>query len=395
VKLEAIAPSEWAVRLVPAWNDLLEGAAEPSVFLTPEWIGAWWRAFGEAYEPRLWAGWNGEGELAGLAPLYARRRGALGFRGPRVVGFMGDEAVGSEYLGLLVRSGHEEEFLSDLAEVLESDWALLDFHGLRANGTMARLIPDILGARARRRTHVEQHPCSLVVLADDYEAYLQTLGPKFRSTLRQRTNKLVKNHAVRLLLTSREEDLRPDLERFFAMHQARWAARGHVGSFHDLRMQSFYREVAAVFLRRGWLRFCHLEVDGVVRASQFGFAYRGVLHSLQESFDHSFHPPGVGGLGVILRGMAIRESIAEGLSAYDFLGGVDPFKARWGATTHYVQRVRIAAASVDGSLCFAASPGFCMIKDSIRTHVPRWLLETRRALQLLLKRTPLARSLRP
>src|SRR5260370_32227378 len=109
---------------------------------------------------------------------------------------------------------------------------MVDFHGLRANGTMAGLMPDILGARARRRTHGEQPPCSLVVLADDYEAYLQTLGPKFRSTLRQRTNKLVKNHAVRLLLTSREEDLRPDLERFFATQQARLAAGGHRRLLH-------------------------------------------------------------------------------------------------------------------------------------------------------------------
>src|SRR5437667_11985261 len=120
---------------------------------------------------------------------------------------MGDEGVGSEYLGLLVRPGREAEFLSALAEVLAGDWAVLEFRGLPEGGALARLIPEILGARARERIHCERRPCVRVLLPDDYETYLRTLKPKFRSTLRYRTNRLLKNYAVRLLRTSREEEL--------------------------------------------------------------------------------------------------------------------------------------------------------------------------------------------
>ena len=370
MRLEVIAPPEWTARLFPAWSALLQAASEPSVFLSPEWISAWWRGYGEGCEPLLLAAWNAEGQLSGIAPLYVRCLRVAGLKCPRVIGVMGDVAVGSEYLGLLVRPGNEEELLASLVQVLKEDWALLDFSGLREGGTLGRLIPEILGVRARRRTHVERHPCCLVSLPEEYETYLCSLGQKFRSILRQRTNKLIKNHAVRLLWTSRDEDITAHLDRFFAMHQARWAARGHVGCFHDPRMRTFYRNVAAAFLSRGWLRFCHLEVDGLIQASQFSFAHQGIVYSLQESFDPSFRIPGVGGLGVILRGMAIRDCIAEGLKAYDFLGGVAPFKTRWGTTTHYVQRVRIAARSFVGSLCFAMNPGLGMVKDWVRAHLP-------------------------
>jgi CelD/BcsL family acetyltransferase involved in cellulose biosynthesis len=373
VKLETIAPSEWSARL-QAWSGLLEQASEPSVFLSPEWIRAWWRAYGGGHDAMLWAAHDEQGGLVGLAPLYVRRVRLAGLVDARVIGVMGDEGVGSEYLGLLVRPGREAEFLSALAEVLAGDWAVLDFRGLPDGGALARLIPEILGARALERIHCERHPCAQILLPDDYEAYLRSLKPKFRSTLRYRTNKLLKNNAVRLLRTSREEELGTHLARFFAMHQERWVARAHPGSFHDPRMRAFYRDMAAAFLRRGWLRFDHLEVDGVIRASQFGFAYGGVLHSLQEAFDLSFHPPGVGGLGVILRGMVIRESITEGLKTYDFLGGVQEFKARWETTTQYVQRVRIGAAGHAGFLAFALTAGWDMTKDWGRAHVPGWLL---------------------
>ena len=360
-----------------AWSGLLEQASEPSIFLSPEWIRAWWGAYGGGHEARLWAARDAKGELWGLAPLYVRRVRLAGLVNARVIGVMGDEGVGSEYLGLLVRPGREAEFLSALAEVMAGDWAVLDFRGLPEEGALARLIPEILGARARERIHCERHPCARVLLPDDYETYLRTLKPKFRSTLRYRTNKLLKNYAVRLLRTSREEELGAHLDRFFAMHQERWQTRGLPGSFHDPRKRAFYRNVATAFLRRGWLRFYHLEVDGVIRASQFGFAFGGVLHSLQEAFEYSFCPPGVGGLGVILRGMVIRESIREGLKTYDFLGGLQDSKTRWGTSTHYVQRIRLGAAGYAGCLAFALTAGWDMAKDWGRTHVPEWVLKAR------------------
>jgi CelD/BcsL family acetyltransferase involved in cellulose biosynthesis len=182
---------------------------------------------------------------------------------------------------------------------------------------------------------------------------------------------------VRLVRTVREEDLVGHLERFFEMHQDRWEAEGHPGSFYQPRKRAFYKEVSAAFLRRGWLRFYHLEVDGVIRAAQFGFTFGGVLHSLQEAFDVSFRPQGVGGVGVVLRGMAIRESIAEGLEAYDFLGGTEEFKTRWGTTTHEVERVRIGAPGPVGGLAYLCTAGWRDAKLWIRASLPKRLIEAR------------------
>lgn len=377
MKTVAIPPSEWA-GLSPAWNDLLERASEASVFLCPEWITAWWRAYGGEHDPKLLTVFDEQGQLLGLAPLYERPVRLGGVMHVPVIGVMGDLDVGSEYQGLLVLSGREKELLAHLTEVLEGRWALCDFHGLGEDGILVQLIPEVLGARAPQRVHRARHPCPRILLPDNYESYLLSLAPKFRSTLRYRTNKLLRNFSVRLISTSREEEVDGHLDRFIFLHQERWRMSGDVGAFSDPRMRAFYRDVAAAFLRRGWLRFYHLEVDGVIEACQFGFAYGGVLYSLQEAFDASFRPPGIGGLGVILRGMAIRESIAEGLRVYDFLEGEQEFKTRWGATTRYVQRVRIGAPGLVGLLAFAATAGSEIAKDWARAHVPRSLLEARR-----------------
>lgn len=392
MKIEAIPPSKWP-GLYPAWNDLLGRASEASIFLGPEWITAWWRAYGGDHEPKLLTAFDGQGRLVGLAPLYLRRARLARIVQMPVIGVMGDFEVGSEYQGLLTLPGREREILSRVADVVEGQWALCDFYGLEEGGTLAQLIPEVLGARASQRVHRERHPCPRIILPDTYEAYLQSLTPKFRSTLRYRTNKLLKNHTVRLLTTRDEEELDGQLDRFISLHQERWRTRGEAGIFSDPRMRAFYLDVAAALLRRGWLRFYHLEVDGVTQASQFGFAYGGVLHSLQEAFCASFNPPGIGGLGVILRGMAIRESIAEGLRVYDFLGGEQESKTRWGTTTRYVQRVRIGAAGPLGLLAFAAAAGPDLARNWARTHVPRSLLEARRRWRTRSEASPVQEAL--
>ena len=324
------------------------------------------------------AGWNPDGTLAALAPLY---QGSIrlwpGFVLPSL-GWIGDEGVGSEYLGILARPGQGEDFLEALERYLRGAWSLMDLRGLKEDGSLSRMITGIFSSRAPGRIHRVRHPCSAISLPGDYEAYLGTLPQKFRSTVRYRTNKLTKNFQVRLIRTTHVGEIPDHLEIFFAMHQRRWTADGKPGSFYSPRKRAFYQEVAEDFLKRGWLRFYHLEVDGLIRASQFGFIFGGVLHSLQEAFDHTYNPPGVGGVGVVLRGMAIRECISEGIHNYDFLGGIEEYKARWNTSTHYVQHVRIGAPGFCGAVAYASTAGALTVRNRIRERAPGWLLRMRR-----------------
>jgi CelD/BcsL family acetyltransferase involved in cellulose biosynthesis len=377
LRIERVDAADWRPSLLQEWSDLLDASSGPEIFLSPEWVVAWTRHFGANRESFLVTGRDDSGLLVGLAPLWRRRLGSDLLHGPRVVSFLGDEGVGSEYLGPLARSGAEQPFLSALARALEGEWTLADLRGLRESRPSTDLLVRLIGSRAPERIHRERRPCSSIPLPGSYEGYLASLPSKFRTTVRYRTNKLTKNFKVRLVRTDRQDQIEPHLERFFEMHQGRWEAEGHPGSFYHPRKRAFYREMAAGFLRRGWLRFYHLEVDGVIRAAQFGFAFGGVLHSLQEAFDDRFRPQGVGGVGVVLRGMAIRECIGEGLEAYDFLGGDEEFKTRWGTRTHYVQRVRIGGPGAAGRIAHLCTAGFRDVRLWLRERLPAWAVEAR------------------
>jgi CelD/BcsL family acetyltransferase involved in cellulose biosynthesis len=369
--VERIGPDEWD--RVADWDDTVAEAAAPSIFLTRDWVTAWWRAFGTGLDPCLLR-ISAEGRTIGIAPFYRKRLAGTPIRR---LGLLGDRVVGSEYLGMVARRSHEDEVAAATSQWLSSPrpkWELADLSGLRdGDGASDGLVRELGGNGARTRS--ERHACAAIALPGDFEAYLAGLNPKFRQRYRQRRNKLLRECDVRFFRTESAADLPRHLETLYMLHQSRWTEAGRPGAFADPRMRSFYLDVAERLLRADRLRLWHLEADGAVRATQFAFAYGGVLHSLQEAYDSGFAPRGVGGLGVVLRGHVLEAAIAEGLRSYDFLGGVEDHKLRWGASVHAVRRVQIARPGAAGHLAWLASVGVASTRDSVKRLVPESVLE--------------------
>jgi len=377
---ERIPPEQW--RSIDDWDDAVDAAACPSVFLTRDWVTAWWASFGTGREPVLIRVAEPGGRTVGLAPLYRERPRLAGPITLRRLGIIGDRVVGSEYLGLVARAGHETAVASAVADRLADDarWDVAELKGLVADDPAAdALQAELVRAGGHRR--VTRHPCSMIHLPDDFDTYLATLGPRFRR--RKRTDGLRRAFpSARIFLTREERQLESHLARLWQIHQVHWNAVGYTGSFADPRMRAFYVDISRRLLAAGTLRFWQLEIDGVIRASQYGFVHHGVLHALQDGYDTSFKAPGVDGLGVVLRAEVLRHAIeTEHLRGYDFLGGVEAFKTRWGTSTHYTHTVHIAARGPRGRLAWLATVGARDLYTRVVAVLPSRLLKRLRAMK--------------
>lgn len=380
--VERVPPDRWEA--VADWDEAVAAAARPSVFLTRDWVVAWWRIFGARLEPLLLRVADQDGRTLGLAPLYLERPRAAGGVPVRRLGLLGDKLIGSEYLGLVARAGHEAEVARAAVTLLVDQhvrWDVAELIGL-VDGDPAAEALELELAAGMRQARTEREACSMIHLPGDFDAYLAGLGSKFRQSYRQRSSKLHRTYPVRCRTTSTPEELPGHLDRMFEMHQAHWTAVGYSGSFFDARFRDFYLDVGRRLLSTGRLRFWQLEVDGVIRASQFGFAYDGVVHSLQEAYDTGFKAPGIGGLGVVLRATALRAAIDEGMRGYDFLGGEEDFKTRWGTRPHLIRKVHLGAPGPRGRAAWLATVG---ANDAWRRAVddlaPPWLIARARVLR--------------
>ena len=84
-----------------AWNALVERSTSRTVFLTWEWLSAWWAVYSEGRQLNIVAVWDGD-SLVGAAPLYLSGGGEGELR------FLSDLEVGADFIDYLVLPGKEE-----------------------------------------------------------------------------------------------------------------------------------------------------------------------------------------------------------------------------------------------------------------------------------------------
>lgn len=77
----------------------------------------------------------------------------------------------------------------------------------------------------------------------------------------------------------------PAMEALFALHEARWRARGGTGMLADPNLQSFHRQVAQSFGNAGLLRLYTLNISSSTIAVLYAFADARRVYFYLHGFD--------------------------------------------------------------------------------------------------------------
>lgn len=352
-----------------AWEQVLLNSYGPTIFSTPEWMGAWWKAYGQDKQLLTIAISNPQGELVGLAPFYLEELEVRPHGQIRRLRLVGDGAY-SDNLDVIVRAGHEEVCANALLDWLASHssaWDLCELNTLLAESP---IVPPLRCGLTQRGwvQATSAHPSAAVRLPTSWEAYLQQLPSEHAHNVVRYTRRLRHHHTVRTFKCVHEQELPACLEALFDLHQRRWTARGKSGSFAAAAARHFYDDMSRAFLRRGWLEFWLLELDGTLVAAQFAFRYGKTVYLLQEGFDPAHASDRV---GHVLRAHVMQQLIADGVRRYDFLGGTEPYKQSWGAQPGSYMDLHFAKALTRGGLYLWAHGGAKAARQWLQSNAPR------------------------
>src|SRR5262249_12705562 len=143
-----------------------------------------------------------------------------------------------------------------------------------------------------------------------------------------RFRRLEKKYRVEICKCHEAGELESALHSLYKLHRKHWRLRGLTGTLHLPARQGFYHELANLLLAGNHLDFWLLKANDKIVAAQFGLRYGDTVFSLQEGFDPEYAADSV---GYVLRSQVLKSLINEGIRKYDFLGGTDESKVRWGA----------------------------------------------------------------
>jgi CelD/BcsL family acetyltransferase involved in cellulose biosynthesis len=353
--------------LSTAWDELLGEYPLATTFSSMEWLTSWWQSFGNGRQMLVLALLGSDSRLIGVAPLSicTERVGPFYLR---VLRLMGDGSGDSDNLDFPVRPGFEKSLAEAVLQDLEQrrhEWDLCQLNTMPPGSPVARAIVELL--KPSWVLFEYSSVCSSIPLPDGWDDYLQRLSSEDRKNLERYGRRLEKRYATRIYRCTHESELPVSLEALFRLHQLRWQNAGETGSFASEERREFYQRLSRRLLDRSQLELWVIELDGAIVAAQFAFRFGNTVFQLQEGYDPERASDRV---GFILRGAAIKQLISEGVRVYDFLGGTDSYKARWGAQVAHYRNLHFAPSLSVGGILLRSVDCASRSKDWLRKALP-------------------------
>ena len=319
------------------WRDL-EARADPTFFLSWEWIGAWLAELDPL--PPVLIGEAG-GALVLLGALIPRRRVEGGIVRVNALhlhttGARAKDVIAMEYNGFLI-----DRAWVDRAATAAVAWLLGpgrvagrrrdELHIVAASANeQARLVPPgmLLQIPSRKPSWRVDLAALRAAGGDCLGTYLGTLGASTRQQIR-RSMRLYEQSGP--LVATRAEDVPTALgylDALAALHQAQWQARGEPGGFAFPFFERFQRRLVEDGVPHGTVEVLRVSCGDQPIGYLMNLVYRGhvlaFVSGMRFAEDKRLKP------GLVCHALAIARHAQEGADVYDFLAGAARYKTNLG-----------------------------------------------------------------
>jgi len=327
------------------WNALVASMAQPTVFLSWEWIYTWWEHFGTTRRELLIFFVYRNRELKGILPLF--RDGGYTTVGRTFVGFCSADELYPDHLDIIAAPADADACLESVYEFLFTAglrWSVIEF-------PMVTLDSAIYGCLCAKTDHIVESPrvevarasiAHYIPLDGDFDGYFVSLDKKQRYNVRSRRTRLYTEHHVRYTARSPSPDC---LTVLLDLHRKRADRKGIVSSFARDAVRAFHDKFIERTAHSGWVSFRFLEGAGGPIAAAYNFVFAGRVYSYQKGIDPAWERFGP---GTVLLYELVQEAFAQGLKEYNFLQGAETYKSEWTSRWRNLYTLRLYNSNARG-----------------------------------------------
>jgi CelD/BcsL family acetyltransferase involved in cellulose biosynthesis len=309
------------------WEELADRTGTPP-WLRPEWLSAWWRAFGQGELETV--ALRRDGRLAAVLPL-VRRRGA----------FASPTNWHTPDFRLVAEDADAKRALVETVFSARRRRVSLGFLD-QADVDASRQVAEAMGYRLLERT-LENPP--YVPTDGDREAYERSLDRHVVSETRRRRRRLTEQGEVAFEVEDGRARLDELLEEGFRVEASGWKREAGTAIVSRAETQRFYTEVARFCAERGWLRLAFLRLNRRPLAFQFLLDYGDVVSQLKGGFDEEYRKYAP---GTLLLQDVIARAFENETKSYEFLGAEEAFKLEWATGRRERKLLQAFAPSLAG-----------------------------------------------
>lgn len=316
LKLLTVTDSDELSEYVEEWREILRENNSDNLFLDPDWVLHWWKAFKQHQELHVILIKKGE-LLAGICPLIIDNKGFY-----KEVRFAGSPQ--SIYMDFILRRAYREQAIEFLVDYLlgMNGNVVFNLAGMPECSENYPLFKKYLAEKKVSALHTSTVAPYIRTSGMDFDTYYRT---RFSSHMQKNFRREQKRLSEIGTLVYKEMDPN-NIDEIYRLHNQRWKKKLDTSGFSNVRSQAFFsglfHEKTLAF--RPVIRT--LTLNNQVIAFQYGLFYQGRHLFLRSAHDELFsmYAP-----GRMLRKESIRECFLNNTKFCDFGIGYEPYKSEW------------------------------------------------------------------
>lgn len=329
ISVRVVSQPDELENLRDVWDSILESSVNNKcIYLTYEWVTAWWRHFGDKCRLNIVLLQKG-GRTVGIFPLQKRicRLGMLRFTVLETIG-----AVNCNYLGFYATDSPGADQAVDVffdylqKEIIDAN-IVVRFNLVPDDCVIIKqMYPWLSGLPAKLLCDEKTVTIApYIPISTDWNSYFASLGPYTRKRLRRlhRMAELNKNIGYGRF---HYHDLDRAINCLFDLHIKRWQSVHIRSLFKQQAYRKFYRQIAETFMKRNWLHISYLKVKDTICCIHYSYQYDNKLYAATVARDLSYNKLEIGHLHEL---QSIRDAFQKGFKEYDFLQGDEAYKFYW------------------------------------------------------------------
>lgn len=360
--------AEALVSLRAEWEDLFGRAVAASPFLSLPWISAWHGRLGEGITPRILCARSAD-TLVGLLPLGEQRERRL-TRRVRRLAFLGEQHVGGDYLDVLARPGAEYEAAKAIFDHLareQSSFDVLHLDGIAGDSISVPLLAWRFAEDPAYDYDVAPHQvCPYLELRGTGDEIIR--GSRRPHEFHRKLRQLSALSGFETPCIREPAQVPAALDRFFRLHDLRWANQGGSDAMARPAVKAFHRDAVQQLAEAGQVRFEELWVEGQCVASLYGIDRGERFYFYQCGFDPEWARRSV---GFVRLGLSVSAAADRGVKVFDFLRGSEAYKFDWAQGARSTLAVRVTRRTAAGRAFAAGENLRTAAKLTARAVLPR------------------------
>jgi len=329
------------------WNALLQACPNDRIFLSWEWFYTWWLHLSENRKLHIIVV-RLDGVLIALAPLALRPARMSRLMPWQVLEFLASGNVGSDYLSFLIRPGHEQTAVHEIAACLAKSIRMLELVRIEKSSAGMAELSRLLQVTGWKSLGLTTNYCPYSILSGHtWDSYLLSLHTRHRKNIDKMLRRLHRDFDVSLHVAATEAEREWAMDVFVRLHLRRWSMNGGSTALNSKKLIDFHLAFSKTSLERGWLKLYTLLLNGTPVASLYVFKYGNVYYHYQSAFDPDYarYSP-----GTAILALGIKNAIEDGAVEFDFLHDNEPYKYLWARQDRELIRLELYPAGKMGSV---------------------------------------------